>query len=324
MRKTKIASAIALAFSALMGAAHADSSACKLSRIAEFDMIREPDEKIAVAVSLNGAQHRMLLATSNINSAVLRDFADSTHVPQKHLDRNVHLYTWGGEAITYGTIDNLTLGSGTGGSLRMIVAPGSYPADPDVVGMLGTDILGNFDVEFDFAAAKVRLFSNDHCPNMGAYWAAKYAELPIDLGQLGKPLSQWTLDGQPVTVSFDTGAAHSIMPMTVAKEKFGLDTGSPGVEAVGNDADGLPVYRHRFRSLTADGIAVNNPLVALYDSRSKQERCDGKTRFGHRWHQTTTCYGQGDLSLGLQELSKLHLYFAYKGKVIYFTAADAH
>ena len=324
-RKSAILAVTALAvLSATPNAASAAANECKLSRIAEFEMIREPDGKIAVAVSLNGAQHRMLLATSSINSAVMRDFADSNHIPQKHLDQNVHVYIAGGEAEMYGTIDSLTLGSGTGSGLRMIVAPGYYPVDPAVVGMLGTDILGNFDVEFDFAAGKIRLFSNDHCPNIGAYWAAKYAELPIDLKQLGKPLSQWTLDGKPVSVSFDTSAAHSIMPMTVATEKFGLDTGSPGVEAAGNDAAGLPVYRYRFRSLAADGIAVNNPLVALYDSRSQQERCDGKTRFGHRWQQTTTCYGQGDLALGLQELSKLHLYFAYKEKVIYFTAADAH
>ena len=69
---------------------------------------------------------------------------------------------------------------------------------------------------------------------------------------------------------------------------------------------------------------MNNPLVVLHDNRSPQKHCDGKERFGSRWHQTVTCYGQGDLALGLQELSKLHLYFAYKEKVIYFTAADAH
>ncbi len=326
-RTSVVVGASALAFSVLAGAAYAEPAACKLNQIAAMDMIREPDGAIAVAAGVNGAQHRFLVQTAGSHSVLLHGFADSAQIPQKAINERTEFYTFRGKATKFGNVDNLTLGSGTANGLNIIIAPGSYSDDPEVVGVLGIDLLANFDVEFDFAAGRINLFSGDHCPGLGAYWAARYAELPIDLQDLGKPTATWMLDSQPVTVTFSTDATGSSMPFNVAKSKFGLDVNSPGLEPAGTDAEGRPVYQYRFKLLTAEGVTINNPLVRLHGAPD-DELCTGGTRM-MRSHipgvlEPVRCTGMGDLALGLRELSKLHLYFAFKQNKLYFTAADAH
>ncbi len=39
-----------------------------------------------------------------------------------------------------------------------------------VVGVIGTDLLGKFDVDLDIAHKKLNLFSPDHCKGQVVYW----------------------------------------------------------------------------------------------------------------------------------------------------------
>ena len=328
MNKTSIVGAVALAFCVITGASAADTTACKLKQIAALDMIREPGGKIAVTVGINGAPHHVLVSLAAANSALTSDFAGGADIRQRNIAGRKHFRVNGERVETYGTIEALTIGSSLGRNISVLVSRRTHTVDRDVVGVLGTDVLGNFDLEFDFAANKINLFSTDHCPGMGGYWAAKHVEVPIDLEQLGRPASPWSLDGKPVIVTFDTASFNSSMHRSVALVKFGLDASSPGVTTAQTEDDGDVAYQYRFKSLTAEGIAIANPPVTLYGNPT-QPLCEGKKHTGPStaipgWFHTSTCYGPGDLALGLRELSQLHLYFAFKEKLLYFTAADAH
>ena len=111
----------------------------------------------------------------------------------------------------------------------------------------------------------------------------------------------------------------------LARSVFGLSETSPGMEAIPSaKPDDLFQYRYRFKTLSLDGLAVNNPLVyILPDAAEKAFRHNHDAKM-----DIDAIYGQHlsgpELVLGTNVLSKLHLFISYKEKVLYLTAADAH
>lgn len=311
--------ALALVFAC--GTALADPP-CKLSQIASLPMVGAPDGPVEVMVGINGTPQRMLVDAADDHSVLLKDFADKAQIPQKTINEHTQIYTIGGKAEKFGAVTSLTLGSAVSNNIAMVIAPGPVD-DPEIAGSIGTDILANFDVEFDFAARKVNLFAS--CPGIGAYWAQHYAELPVELEKLGRPTATFALDNQPLTVSFSTTSKGSAMPFNVAKARFGLDQKSPGVDSDGSSRSGDPVYKYRFKLLMAEGVAIANPLVRLYGDPDALP-CNGSKQFEPSTYapgklRHVRCTSAGDLSLGLRELTKLHLYFAFKDRKLYFTGA---
>jgi hypothetical protein len=49
---------------------------------------------------------------------------------------------------------------------------------PTVAGLLGADVMANYDIEFDFYGGKMNLFAPISCPNT-CLLAPAYSELPI-------------------------------------------------------------------------------------------------------------------------------------------------
>jgi hypothetical protein len=313
----------ALALLVTAQAASADDAICKPKLYAALDIIMEPDGAIAVVAGLNGTQHRLLVDTGSLHSFLSTDFVKSAGIATKTVDSHLTIHTPMGDAKYYVKVDRFAVGNAGSKDTKFVIIGGSYRPDPQVVGSIGTDILANFNVEFDIAARKINLLSG--CPGIGAYWAARYAELPIDVKKLGRPSSAWQLDGQPVTVTFSTTGSDSSMRFNVAHDKFGLDKKSPGISQAGTQPDGDPLYTYRFKQLTAEGITISNPLVGLQGSPDDPP-CDGRERTRLRAYGRIVekCLGNGDLMLGMRDLSKLHLLFAFQEGKLYFTAADTH
>ncbi|GAA0531095.1 hypothetical protein FHS83_002638 [Rhizomicrobium palustre] len=317
MRKIVMA---VLALAAATGTASAASD-CKPTLTASFPMVHEPSGAVAATVEIDGAPHNMLIDVSSMNSFITQGFADSEKLTKRIINRQVTITTEFGMAKDYAFVRSLKLGHAEGGRMEMIVLPGNF-RDPELVGSLGMDILGNFGIEFDFAAAKINLLGG--CTDIGGYWAKQYAEVPFETKTLKKPMASFTLDGQPVNVTFSTVDQGSEISFRVAHDKFGLSKDSPGVKTV--PASEKPIYLYRFKELAAEGgVKVNNPLMRL-KGEPDDARCDGHEHFGHQGGGTVliTCYSFGDVRLGLKALSQLHLYFDFPNKKLALTAADAH
>jgi tetratricopeptide (TPR) repeat protein/predicted aspartyl protease len=106
------------------------------------------------------------------------------------------------------------------------------------VGLLGQNVFGVSDVEYDFANGKIRFIKSDECPHaMLAYWvdAGKaYSVVDID------PISDYHphitgsayLNGAKIRVTFDTGANVSLLSLRAA-ERAGIDRKSPGAVEAG-------------------------------------------------------------------------------------------
>lgn len=102
------------------------------------------------------------------------------------------------------------------------------------VGLLGQNLLENFDVEYDLANGVIRLFKTDGCGKVNmAYWRTPgqaYSLMDIDHIDPLHPhtIGAAEINGQKIRVTFDTGAFTSMLSLRAA-EKAGLKPDSPGV-----------------------------------------------------------------------------------------------
>ena len=79
--------------------------------------------------------------------------------------------------------------------------------------------------------------------------------------------------------------------------------------------------QYRAMKLSGEGIQIINAHILLID-RPRNDFCSLGSRAGAAAYEG--CFGAHPLRLGLNVLTKLHLYIAMKEKVLYFTPAEAH
>lgn len=104
-------------------------------------------------------------------------------------------------------------------------------------GVLGQNVLGVFDVEYDLAGGAIRLFKPQGCEAARlAYWAKDEPVNVIDV-RPATPLephilAQGTVNGRPVEMMFDTGATRSMLKLSTAR-RLGFRPEGPGVTSAG-------------------------------------------------------------------------------------------
>jgi tetratricopeptide (TPR) repeat protein/predicted aspartyl protease len=106
-------------------------------------------------------------------------------------------------------------------------------------GLIGQNLMGAADVEYDLANGVVRLFEPKDCGRSDlGYWSAGGSEmLPID--EIALPSNQIrgtaTLNGVKIKVVFDTGTPRSLITLAAAR-RAGVRTDGPDVTALGFSA----------------------------------------------------------------------------------------
>jgi hypothetical protein len=301
MRKiTKFIAATACLL-ALAQAANADS--CKpLTRVASLDMKESPDGRVLMPVTLDGQETNALVDFAAPYSVVDSATAASLHLITERIPQGA--FYIGCEPVGYvAKVHELRAGDARAAILILVdplpAAPGSSSGL-----LLGDDFLKAYDLELDFAQKKLNLYLPDHCPGV-VYWpASAVAVVPIQFTG-GFPVVQVLLEGKPVDAVLSTTSSGTIMTAEAARDDFGITPDSPGVTA-GKAAD---TYDYTFKSLELDGIQMANVPVIIHESNPRGKiQPDTGTRLAGI-HQIA-------MTLGMHELSRLHLYVAlHEGRV---------
>ena len=189
--------------------------------------------------------------------------------------------------------------------VQFLVAGNDSPSH--AAGLLGDNLLRVADVELDFAKGFMRFVKPVHCGRLPlAYWAGSR---PVGMLRLHPPtertpqfIGSARLDGQPVRVMFDTGAARSALSLAAA-ERLHIGPGDPGVKAAGR-AGGIA---HRFVN------AWTAPVAKL--------QIGGETiEHTHLMVIPMQAFGgTADLVLGADFFLAHHVYIANSQNKIYFT-----
>jgi predicted aspartyl protease len=283
----------------------ADGEHCKLLMATSLDMGFDSGGRPVVPVSVEGQDEKMLVDTGGVYSAVTENTATALHLHKDTIDPG-QIYMVSGKSLAkVATAQSFKIGRMQLQRYRFLTLPNDE-LPQDVSGILGPDVMHRFDVEFDFAGRKMNVFSQDHCEGNVVYWTGDdHAELPFKLDDDGHIMLEAQLDGETVHILLDTGSDISSMTLKTARNLFGVHEDSPELKILpGRTFEGEPLYSYPLKSLDLNGLTVRNPNIVLYRSRLSDT-------------------GGPDILLGMTVLSKLHLYIAYKEKVLYITPAGA-
>jgi tetratricopeptide (TPR) repeat protein/predicted aspartyl protease len=140
-------------------------------------------------------------------------------------------------------------------------------------GILGQNLLGGVDVEYDFANGVVRLFQPSGCGDASlAYWVhgGTFAELNIDPVQppSNEISGNATLNGTRIRVIFDTGSPRSVLSLRAAR-RAGVKTDGPDVIRAGviggGGRDVIASWLAPFQSLEIGGEQVKATRLRVAD-----------------------------------------------------------
>ncbi len=232
MRATRLVAAL-LCLAALPGG---ESAACKLATVGELPVTMK-DLRALVPARINGKEVLFIADSGAFYSMIwpsaVREFDLKLRRPAYEMT------SWavgGAVELMVTTVDEFTIGGFAVPKVDFIV--GIKDLDPGVVGLLGQNVLGLADVEYDFAHGMIRLMSpDDGCRKAAlAYWAGTgpFSAIDIDRPSTADRGTKGVayVNGTPVDVLFDTGAPLSILTLEAAA-RAGVKPGDVGVVPAG-------------------------------------------------------------------------------------------
>jgi hypothetical protein len=309
----RIAAALALA---LATQARAEED-CRLKQLATLALKQDAIGQYTIPLTIGGQERRFILGLNVPFSAISGSFADAQGFKSHKLPESL-VAEIGGEKIERQVeVSEFAIGPVRAKDYHMFRAQSGLGPDPDVAGVAALDLLENFDVELDLNAQTLKLFSPDHCKGRVVYWADSSAVAPFEIDRSGHIAFEMQLDGKTVSVDFDVTRGAALMPMTAAKRLFDLSETSAGMQPL--TEGGTTYYRYPFKSLSLEGIQIANPAIMIYPASGPE--CRPNLHFVEG--REARCFGVADMRLRASELDKLRLYFAFKEKTLYATAAGA-
>lgn len=290
-----------------------DPKPCQRYRLASLDIVYDAGGRPTVEATVNGTKVHMLVDTGAIDSELSFATVQRLKLRTERLEMDARVYDAGGvPIISRATADTFSIGVMSGTNWPFLVSPEhSVALAEDDDGVLGPDILAQYDVEFDFGANKINIFTHDECPGRVAYWTQQpFGTLPFDMDGYHM-LARATLDGESVDVMIDTGASVSNMTDKTAREIMSTKPDPARMKQVEFDVgDSESHYLYQFKMLDLNGLKIENPEFLIYPERN--------AAIANLSNRRPT------VVLGLSTLRQLHLYIAYREKVMYFTPAGAH
>jgi hypothetical protein len=312
MNRASIAAVLLLA---TLGAAHADAADCTLKLVASYDM--EPTTLvIAVPLVIAGKQRYVSLDTGSFGSWATKKLVNDAQLETHTIRSDMKIYGARDRVTKYVVVPSVDIGPIHQSASNFMLEPGDMG---DLSASLGNNALAQFDIELDFGARKVKFFSQDHCDGRVVYWTKAYTELPFTMMDELIHITM-TLDGHDLDTVFDTGTTYTYINKRVLVGTFGRDASSLKEATLGG---GGKVHAAPFESLSIGGVTFPHPsLIVMEDTMREFAKEDVPLKEQNQAGVILAHFPH--LLLGLDAISHLHLYIAFKEHKIYVTAADAH
>jgi tetratricopeptide (TPR) repeat protein len=271
---------------------------CKLEKLVELPITMQ-GLLPTIHAKINGADAVFILDSGAFFSTLSPETATKYGL-KPHPELNLRIEGVGGSVDANATVVNeFNLEQLSLKHLQFVVAKG---APPSVAGVLGQNILGIRDVEYDLANGLVRLFQPEGCGNgILAYWAGGDANvLKMNLSRSHVILADALLNGQRISVQFDTGAGASGLSLKAAA-RAGVKPGDHGVEITADTRGFGEIPRKTwiapFESLAFDREKTSNTKLRIIDTELPAS----------------------DMLLGADFFLLHRIYISYNQQKIYFT-----
>jgi predicted aspartyl protease/Flp pilus assembly protein TadD len=258
--KTLVPAALPLA--ALLLAPSEAAADCKVAKMLDLPVVMAGRRPLVTA-QIGGRDARFVVDSGAFYSTLSRASAAEFGLKITPLPSSFRLKGVNGETSASSAIaPSLALGGVTIPKVSFIVGG----TDSGTAGLLGQNILGLADVEYDLPHGMVRLMKTSDCGKTGlAYWAAGK---PVTALKLERPVSDRfkphtvatvTLNGRAIRATFDSGASSSVLTLAAAK-RLGLAPGSPGMVVRGLGG-GIGTRSVRTWSAAFDSLAIGDETI---------------------------------------------------------------
>ena len=215
---------------AVVPGAHGEGK-CELGKIVELPITMAGLRPLLTA-QVNGKDAKFLLDSGAFYS--LMSTAEAADLNLKLTVSPVALYGVGGETRTWLTkVQDFGFLGTTFHDVEFLVSGSEVGS----TGLIGQNLLSHFDVEYDLAKGAIRLFKPEGCSRTKlAYWTGGQAFSLMDINAVEKfnphTIGVAYVNGQKIRAMFDTGAATSVLGLTVA-QNMGIDVHAAGVKEAG-------------------------------------------------------------------------------------------
>lgn len=273
---------------------------CLLVKNADLPVTFNHNHLPVVDVSIDGRILHMVVDTGSDESLITRAGAKTIGAS----------YVYAGWARAYGAngevnsnsveipnlkLDGLTVTNAVFFATDLFSSNGSEPDHID--GLIGQNILKDFNVALDFPNNRIALFQRDGC-NTNPPWPGQFATEHFQGGTSYIEVP-FFLDGKPLTGLLDTGAAELTFRQTALADAGIKPEAIIGVsETVGIGARTGKAIAERFKSVTIGGEVFHKPVLYV----SKLSALDAGALIGEnylRWHRVYIDYDTDTVWLGL-------------------------
>lgn len=221
-----------------------------------------------VDVGINGQTARMLLDTGAAHSVLTRAAAQRLGLQMKPgvvtASQGV-----GGISLDYAvTATGLRLGPLALPDRQTDVVPTRIgtPGGSAPDGLLGLDILRQFDLDLDFAAQRLTLYRGPACPHTPLPMPGPATVVETALSAQGHLVMRAALDGRPVLAMLDSGSQHSVVTNRAAGLSQETLAADRPVHLFGVGPGMATAHLHRFTSITIGRETIANPLLVVLNT----------------------------------------------------------
>ena len=303
---------LGLAFLGLWGQATTsyanNNRSCPPKPLASIDLA--VDGPVLVPVTLQGQPAWMILQTEASVTLIYSDAAEALHLSTRNIDKDYFQMSLGGRRVTQlVSFKPLAIGDLSVARTDFMVDP--FPrtnqmyAGRWIAGSLAMDLLWPYDLELDLANKKLVLYPANSCRDRAVSRTGHYGRMPMNFTAIGNVYFTAEIDGTKLEASIATSSERSAVSIDVARKLVDPAEVRAPLTKVIKLASGDLVIPETLQLIDApEGCVLGtagNPDGALGYSG---------------------CYGRYPLVLGRAALRKLHLYFASRERLIYFSPSD--
>lgn len=233
----------------------------------------ERSNRYLVEAEINGAKKLFVIDTGAQRSVLAPDAADALNLPTDR--KSAQKLNGVGDAMEPGyprVVESITLGTAQWKDLRLPTTGANTFArfaEPQLAGFLGADILSRYDVELDFSAHKMTLYTAENCLGQFAPWHGAFESYSAEYTPRHLFLMDVKLNGHPAKAVLGTAASRSLLDRGAAL-RAGVDDATlardPKTSGQGISGTSFAIYTHRFDTVQIGTRVFRNIHVAIADT----------------------------------------------------------
>lgn len=264
-----IGSLAGLAAAGLASQATAD---CRFERIAEVPVTMN-GLRPTVATKINGHDTTFMIDTGAFFSMVAKDAAVEFGMKKSGTPFGLTIRGIGGAERSAEAVSADTFAFAGAGFKNIQFLAGGRVSDGGSAGVIGQNLMGPFDMEYDFANGMMRFFKAEGCEKRNlAYWSSGLAVSKVPLDAPGRFLqavvARAKVNDRSIRVQLDSGSSVSYLSRHAAA-RAGIEIGTEGVVSGGITygiyGKGLETFLAPFQSFKIGDEEIKNTRLRIAD-----------------------------------------------------------